>query len=459
MASREGYKNADGFCGRTPEQSSNDDTVSELPSKDSLLSSRDGVAKEAAQKLLATTPNRASHSPLMFMRTPREMGTSASTPRLGFHSMSPSGSGGDAKALLNLIRSEMELMEERVNTRIARSEKQAEQFRGLAITQMDEKLGDLAAWRSSHERTVSQLSGTMKGVREELQALFQRISQIDSRSAAPQQRSEDPALKVRLGLIERELQSARTQIEEHAQRFQALGKLSESQGRRLDAAESQVEVLLQNCSGLTLEVKETLQSKGGAMTRIMERLDDFDGRFDAQASKLEAQESKLGNLKTETAELLQAVKHQESRTAKLSTMAASVPAFVPQHGSPRATWGVPHRHLSAQEQHSLANMQPRVSSYPVRGISVQHMRDSLTPSSGGGSASIPESARGGSASTVGQGGIGDMVHQPEPPPATPSSFSPCGSGFSGPAPARTSPAVVPSPPANLYAAALAAKLR
>lgn len=283
------------------------DTVSELPA-------RDGKAQEAARSLLGRDPTSVRLHAHSLLRSPKALGTSASTPRLPFLSMSPAG--GDANSLMSILRRELDLLEERLNQRIMRAERSADQFRALAITQLDERLGDIGAWRSAQEREVSQLSGTLTGVREELQNLFQRTNQNAAvpftQHQVPQMRGDELAstLKVRLGVFECELQAARATLEE--------------QVRRIDMTESKVDVLLENCSSLTAEAKGTLGSKVDATARIMEKLAALD-------QKLDSHESKLQSMGVDAERLARAVQLQDSRTdprnRKFSAPASAVATF------------------------------------------------------------------------------------------------------------------------------------
>lgn len=218
-----------------------------------------------------------------------------------------------------VLRRELDLLEERLSQRIIRAEKNSDQFRALAIAQLDERLGDISVWRSAQEREVSQLSGTLTGVREELQNLFQRTCQNSMPSPSQQQmqqlRSDDitSALKVRLGVFECELQDARTRIEE--------------QGRRLDMTESNIDVLLDNHSGQTTDVKSNLGWKFDSTSRVMDKLTSL-------SQKVDAQEIKMQTMCAEAERLAQFVQLQESRLSKFVNQSpASIATFGTGQGS------------------------------------------------------------------------------------------------------------------------------
>lgn len=169
-----------------------------------------------------------------------------------------SRTGAEANPLLAAIRREVEASEERLALQVRRLERQMEEIRvnESVLPRLDAKFANFEAWQPECERRLSEVSGAVRGLTDELQAIIRRVSQTDSRALASQRRAEE-SCQARAAELAHDTQSpgsatcAPSTSQDHVLRLSeklqhmqgCVDSLAQLHGRRLDSTEAQLEFL------------------------------------------------------------------------------------------------------------------------------------------------------------------------------------------------------------------------
>eukprot|EP00416_Gambierdiscus_australes_P045013 CAMPEP_0171104374 /NCGR_PEP_ID=MMETSP0766_2-20121228/60512_1 /TAXON_ID=439317 /ORGANISM="Gambierdiscus australes, Strain CAWD 149" /LENGTH=548 /DNA_ID=CAMNT_0011564993 /DNA_START=189 /DNA_END=1835 /DNA_ORIENTATION=+ len=84
-------------------------------------------------------------------------------------------------AILTAVRRQMEALEEKLSSQIARVQQQSDRLRDAAFSRVDQKMGSMEASQPKFDRRLAELSGNYKGLSDEMQAQIKRVDQLDSK--------------------------------------------------------------------------------------------------------------------------------------------------------------------------------------------------------------------------------------------------------------------------------------
>lgn len=96
-------------------------------------------------------------------------------------------------------------VEERLNAQISRVQQQGERLREVALSRMEAKVGAVEAFQPKVDRRMAELSGSVKGLSDEMQSQLRRVDQIDSKLWDWRRQLEEE-LRSRLVEVEQSLQ-------------------------------------------------------------------------------------------------------------------------------------------------------------------------------------------------------------------------------------------------------------
>lgn len=96
-------------------------------------------------------------------------------------------------------------VEERLNAQISRVQHQGERLREVALSRMEAKVGAVEALQPKVDRRMAELSGSVKGLSDEMQSQLRRVDQIDSKLWDWRHQLEEE-LRSRLVEVEQSLQ-------------------------------------------------------------------------------------------------------------------------------------------------------------------------------------------------------------------------------------------------------------
>jgi len=234
-------------------------------------------------------------------------------------------------ALLAMVRRELEALEERLNTTIARASQLGDKKREDATTRIDQKLGTIEALQPKFDRRLAEHSGNYRGVSDEMQAQIKRVDQLDGRlwewrhaleeeinkkfSQLEQNQdhatsahrnletlNEDNAKKhnLRMQQLESLVQDRMMHVEEHGQGLQGLHeRLMEVESLRAESIAVAPRQLLD-----PLEFRESavpssaIAALEGQLADACQRIEALQGDRHEMHVRVEAQEERMKSLRT-----------------------------------------------------------------------------------------------------------------------------------------------------------------
>eukprot|EP00418_Pyrodinium_bahamense_P036817 CAMPEP_0179197346 /NCGR_PEP_ID=MMETSP0796-20121207/98138_1 /TAXON_ID=73915 /ORGANISM="Pyrodinium bahamense, Strain pbaha01" /LENGTH=516 /DNA_ID=CAMNT_0020901765 /DNA_START=193 /DNA_END=1739 /DNA_ORIENTATION=+ len=85
------------------------------------------------------------------------------------------------REVFTVVRRQMDVLEERLSSQIARVQQQSERSRDTALTRLDSKLGTMELLQPRVDRRLAELNGNLKALSEESQTQIRRMDQMDAR--------------------------------------------------------------------------------------------------------------------------------------------------------------------------------------------------------------------------------------------------------------------------------------
>lgn len=88
---------------------------------------------------------------------------------------------GRENAVLTAMRRQMEALEGKLSGQISRAQQQTDRLHCVALSRVDDKMGNMEAVQPKVERQLAELTGLLKGLSDEMHAQVRRIDQMDER--------------------------------------------------------------------------------------------------------------------------------------------------------------------------------------------------------------------------------------------------------------------------------------
>eukprot|EP00913_Durusdinium_trenchii_P025178 g23637.t1 len=143
----------------------------------------------------------ADSTPVSALRVPPLTNLSQVSRGSRIRSVTPTNSAKSEGGLQNALMG----VEERLSAQIARVQQQGDRLREVALSRMDAKVSTVEALQPKFDRRMAELSGSVKGLSDEMQSQLRRVDQIDTKLWDWRHQIEEE-LRVRLVEVEQSLQ-------------------------------------------------------------------------------------------------------------------------------------------------------------------------------------------------------------------------------------------------------------
>jgi len=211
------------------------------------------------------------------------------------------------------LQNQLVNVEERLNAQILRVQQQGDRLRDVALSRMEAKVGAFETLQPKFDRRIAELSGSVKGLSDEMQSQLRRVDQIDSRLWDWRHQLEEE-IRGRLSEVEQTLQQTASS--------QRITKASAE-----DSAKKMATRLLR-IEGVLEEHHANAEDASTGIVQLHSRLEELeeshqlrhaqhDEAFGAQAERLRAKEVESGAAHAalelrvnDTESLLQATSHK-----------------------------------------------------------------------------------------------------------------------------------------------------
>lgn len=152
-------------------------------------------------------------------------------------------------------------VEERLNAQISRVQQQGERLREVALSRMEAKVGAVEALQPKVDRRMAELSGSVKGLSDEMQSQLRRVDQIDSKLWDWRHQ------------LEEELRSRLVEVE---QSLQQLGSAQRVAKAAAEDAAKKVNMRLLRLEGLAEEHHSHAEDTNGSLAQLNLRLEELE---------------------------------------------------------------------------------------------------------------------------------------------------------------------------------------
>ncbi|OLQ03745.1 hypothetical protein AK812_SmicGene13263 [Symbiodinium microadriaticum] len=217
------------------------------------------------------------------------------------------------------LQNQLVNVEERLNAQILRVQQQGDRLRDVALSRMEAKVGAFETLQPKFDRRIAELSGSVKGLSDEMQSQLRRVDQIDSRLWDWRHQLEEE-IRGRLSEVEQTLQQTASS--------QRITKASAE-----DSAKKMATRLLR-IEGVLEEHHANAEDASTGIVQLHSRLEELeeshqlrhaqhDEAFGAQAERLRAKEAtshKLDVLTQECNDFRSRLEVQEEKSRSMRTM-------------------------------------------------------------------------------------------------------------------------------------------
>lgn len=152
-------------------------------------------------------------------------------------------------------------VEERLNAQISRVQHQGERLREVALSRMEAKVGAVEALQPKVDRRMAELSGSVKGLSDEMQSQLRRVDQIDSKLWDWRHQ------------LEEELRSRLVEVE---QSLQQLGSAQRVAKAAAEDAAKKLNMRLLRLEGLAEEHHSHAEDTNGSLAQLNLRLEELE---------------------------------------------------------------------------------------------------------------------------------------------------------------------------------------